>query len=241
MRGDTGDGEAVSIDRTISERVRDALLSGLAVTVPIVVTLLVIGFSVEFLSDLLDPFVLAVNSVIPGQPVSAIAVKLVTLGVVLAAVLVTGVVVEQSPARGPTKRQFDSALARIPGIGTVYKSFVDMSDTLLRADTDAFESVKLVEYDEPDVYAIAFRTSQTPDSVLSATGCAEMETLFVPSAPNPMLGGEVLYVSTDRIVDVDMTVAEGIRAVVTSGAASDDSDRVVANPDGSRPRNIANN
>jgi len=230
MRGATGDGDAVSIDRTISQRVRDALLSGLAVTVPIVVTLLVIGFSVEFLSALLDPFVLAVDSVVPGQPVSAIAVKLVTLGLVTAAVLVTGVVVEQAPARGPTKRQFDSALARVPGVGTIYKSFVDMSDTLLGADTEAFESVKLVEYDEPDVYAIAFRTSETPDSVLSATGCAEMETLFVPSAPNPMLGGEVLYVSTDRIVDVDMTVTEGIRAVVTSGAASDDSDRVVANP-----------
>jgi len=36
----------------------------------------------------------------------------------------------------------------------------------------------------------------------------------------------VLYVSTDRVVDVDMTVAEGVRAVVTSGAASDDGRRL---------------
>jgi len=57
-----------------------------------------------------------------------------------------------------------------------------------------------------------------------------METLFVPSAPNPMLGGQVLYVSTDRVFDVDMTVAEGVRTVVTSGAASDD-DRHIEVPD----------
>lgn len=214
-----------SRSRTVRERIRDALLSGLTVVVPVVVTLLVIGFSVEFISGLLDPFVPFVDSTLPGRTVSAVTVKLVTLGFVVAAVLLTGVVVEQGPASGPSKRQFDSVLARLPGIGTVYTSFVDMSETLLGADTEAFESVKLVEYDEPDVYAIAFRTSQTPDSVRNTTGCKEMETLFVPSSPNPMLGGMVLYVASDRVREVDMTVAEGVRAVVTSGAASDDADR----------------
>jgi len=133
-------GENAARHRTLGERFRDALFSGLAVIVPVVATLMIVGFSVNFLSDLLDPVVV-------------------------------------------------------------------VADPLLRTDTESFESVKLVEYDEPDVYAIAFRTSETPDSVLDATGCPEMETL---------------YVSTDRIVDVDMTVAEGVRAVVTSGAASDD-------------------
>jgi len=208
--------------RTVSERVRDALVSGLAVIVPLVVTLIVVGFSVNFLSELLDPFVVVVASVAPEGAISGAVVKLGILGAVTVAVLVTGVLVQQTPTSGPSKRQFDSSLARVPGIGTVYTSFVDISETLLGVDTDAFESVVFVEYDEPDVYAIAFRTSETPDSVREATDCAEMETLFVPSAPNPMLGGHVLYVTADRVVDVDMTVAEGVRAVVTSGAASDD-------------------
>ena len=215
-------GENAARHRTLGERFRDALFSGLAVIVPVVATLMIVGFSVNFLSDLLDPVVVVADSLLPELAISSVVVKLVTFGVFVVLVLVTGVLVQQSPASGPSKRQFDSTLARIPGIGTVYRSFVDVSESLLRTDTESFESVKLVEYDEPDVYAIAFRTSETPDSVLDATGCPEMETLFVPSAPNPMLGGEVLYVSTDRIVDVDMTVAEGVRAVVTSGAASDD-------------------
>jgi len=187
-RGDVTRG-GVSNRRTIGERFKDALLSGLAVIVPVVVTLMVVGFSVNFLSELLDPFVVVVDSLVPDLAIAPAMVKLATLGVVTALVLLTGVVVQQSPASGPSKRQFDSTLARIPGIGTVYQSFVDMSETLLRTDTDSFESVKLVEYDDPDVYAIAFRTSETPDSVLEATDCEEMETLFVPSAPNPMLGG----------------------------------------------------
>lgn len=223
-RGDvTSDG--ISNRRTIGERFRDALFSGLAVIVPVVVTLMVVGFSVNFLSQLLDPFVLIVDSLLPDLAIAPVMVKLATLCIFTALVLLTGVVVQQSPASGPSKGQFDSTLARIPVIGTVYRSFVDMSETLLSTDTDSFESVKLVEYDEPDIYAIAFRTSETPDSFLDATGCEEMETLFVPSAPNPMLGGEVLYVSTDRVVDVDMTVSEGVRAVVTSGAASDEGHR----------------
>jgi len=131
--------------RTVSERVRDALVSGLAVIVPLVVTLIVVGFSVNFLSELLDPFVVVVASVAPEGAISGAVVKLGILGAVTVAVLVTGVLVQQTPTSGPSKRQFDSALARVPGIGTVYTSFVDISETLLGVDTDAFESVVFVE------------------------------------------------------------------------------------------------
>jgi hypothetical protein len=46
-----------------------------------------------------------------------------------------------------------------------------------------------------------------------------MVTLFMPMAPNPVMGGFVIHVDRDRVVDIDITVEEGIQSIVTSGVA----------------------
>jgi hypothetical protein len=46
-----------------------------------------------------------------------------------------------------------------------------------------------------------------------------MLTLFLPLAPNPVMGGHLAHIPEDRVYDVDMTVEEGIRTIVTSGVA----------------------
>jgi len=53
-----------------------------------------------------------------------------------------------------------------------------------------------------------------------------MVTLFVPLAPNPVMGGFLIHASRDRIFDVDMTVEEAARALVTSGIAAGDADAI---------------
>jgi hypothetical protein len=95
-----------------------------------------------------------------------------------------------------------------------------MSGLLLDSDTDSFQEVKLVEFPVEGSYAFAFLTADTPPVVEEATGHEGMVTLFVPMAPNPVMGGYVLHVSPDRVVDVDLTVEEGIQAIVTSGVAT---------------------
>jgi uncharacterized membrane protein len=49
-----------------------------------------------------------------------------------------------------------------------------------------------------------------------------MVSVFMPMAPNPFMGGFVLHVAADRVHDVDMSVEEGIQAVVSSGIAVDE-------------------
>lgn len=50
-----------------------------------------------------------------------------------------------------------------------------------------------------------------------------MVTLFIPLAPNPVMGGFLTHVPTDRVRDIDMTVEAGVRSIITSGIASDES------------------
>lgn len=48
-----------------------------------------------------------------------------------------------------------------------------------------------------------------------------MQTLFVPLAPNPVMGGFLTHLPDERVHDVDLTVEEGVQSIVTSGAAID--------------------
>lgn len=201
--------------------VRESLITGLAILLPVVVTLLVISFVLGFIADALDPL----TSILTDTALfdSSVVVNLLTVVVFLALVLVTGAVAEYGSNSKRLSRQFDAFMAAIPGIGSVYNSFNEMSELLLDSDTDSFQDVKLVEYPGTDSYVVAFKTAETPEVIVEDTGNDEMVTLFMPMAPNPVMGGFVIHVSTDRVVDVDLTVEEGIRSIVTSGVAVADS------------------
>jgi uncharacterized membrane protein len=48
-----------------------------------------------------------------------------------------------------------------------------------------------------------------------------MQTLFVPLAPNPVMGGFLVHVSAEQIHEVDITVEEAIETIVTTGISID--------------------
>ena len=85
--------------------------------------------------------------------------------------------------------------------------------------TSEFETVKLLS-EEP--YVIAFQTTPSPDSVTEATDEDDMVTSFAPVAPNPVTGGFLAHVPTDRVVDVDLSMDQAIQAILTSGIGTDD-------------------
>ena len=200
-----------------------ALLTGFALTIPIFVTLLVIGFVVNSLSNILDPVVLfafeLTGSRLQQGDTPAYLLKLVALTVLLVSVFCIGFVAERRSGSSRIESVFDAMIKRIPGIGSLYTSFDEMSEMLLDSDTQSFQEVVLVEHPTPDSYTVAFVTASTPAAIEDATGNEEMVTLFMPMAPNPVMGGHVVHVPTERVYDVDMTVEEGIRSIVTSGVA----------------------
>jgi uncharacterized membrane protein len=202
---------------------RQAFVTGAAVTLPLIVTLVVLGAVVNFVSQQLDPVVGLLTSITGLQPASDTALKLITILSLLAAIFCIGVVTERRPNRSGFGAFFDTLVSRIPGVGSLYQSIDEMSGLLLDSDTDSFQEVKLVEFPDQGSYAFAFLTAETPDVVRDATdedADEDMVTLFLPMAPNPVMGGYVLHVSEAHVFDVGMSVEEGIQSIVTSGVAT---------------------
>ena len=216
-----GPGNSASVGSDSARNyLRRAFLSGLTLTVPALVTVLVLYFGYNLVSGFVDPLVVLLQSALGlGRNRPAFLVEVVTVLTLAGVILLIGVAAESGHGTGSLERRIEGVIAELPGIGSLYQSVDEISDLILSGDTASFREVKLVEYPREESYALAFVTAETPEVVGEATGHDEMVTLFMPMAPNPVMGGFVIHVPDDRVYDVDMTVEEGVTAILSSGVA----------------------
>ena len=216
---------------SVSDVVRDSLITGVAVVVPVLVT----TFVFAFLFNTLYRYLALVSGLVPlstrltllpGLLVlrAETVLELSILVLVLGTVFCVGFVVERSRYGEQAVDYFDGAAARIPGFGSIYESFRQLSDVVLSSDTESFREVKLVEFPHEGAYTLGFVTTETPDALSDPTPHDEMVTMFLPMAPNPVMGGHLVHLPVDRVMDIDLTVEEGVQAIVTSGVAIADSE-----------------
>ncbi|WP_227131142.1 DUF502 domain-containing protein [Halorubellus salinus] len=200
--------------QSVVDLVRDAFIGGLAVVVPFAVTVLVLATVVQYILN----YMTALLDVTGNQGASPILIG-AAVGVLIAIVFLVGFLTQFR--YGETFIDYvDAALARVPGFGSIYESFREMSDVMMESDQQSFRDVKLVEFPHEGAYTLGFLTAESAGSLKDAAGERDLVTLFLPLAPNPVMGGHLVHVPSERVMDVDMTVDEGIRTVVTSGVAT---------------------
>ncbi|QLG62684.1 DUF502 domain-containing protein [Halorarum salinum] len=227
-----GDWSARTVGRSVRTTFRGAFVTGVAVIVPLVITAVVLAVAGRYVYTYLDLFSTVVlrlhREAGVGLPVGNLGfvtvsrervVELLTPVVLLSLIFVVGLFVNSTRFGGIAIDYFDAGIAAIPAVGSVYESFRRMSDVMLEDDTQNFRDVKLVEFPHEGAYTLGFVTTETPEALRVPAGHERMLTLFLPLAPNPVMGGHLVHMPAGKVKDVDMTVEEGIRAIVTSGVA----------------------
>ena len=233
MAGSTGRSD----DETLYDGALDVLMTGVAIIVPLVVTLYLIEMGLDFVTDALQPFIglLEYLGIIQWDEkmkvrtffqqlglhsmVASLIMEIIAMVILLGTIILVGFVGRHEYGQRMISF-FDLAIASIPGIGTVYKSFRRMGDVMLDEGAENFQEIKLVQCLDEDMYVIGFKTAESSDTVEEATGHDEMVTMFIPMAPNPVTGGFLTHVPKRKILDVDMTIEEGVRSILTSGIAA---------------------
>jgi len=215
---------AAEESKEVRRDLRQTLLSGLALTVPFLITVLVLIWALGFVAGLLAPLADALTAVGPGRAMSDWVVQLLAGAVVFGLVFLVGIAAQHGPDT-QIARRFDVLMEDLPGIGSIYTSVERMSDVMVEGDTESFREVKIVEFPREDCFALAFLTASTPPVLEDAADHGEMETVFVPMAPNPVMGGHLVNLPDDRVFDVDLSVEEGMQAIMTTGMAIDEGAR----------------
>lgn len=200
----------------VKRDLRKTMLSGVALTVPFFITVLVLAWVLNLFSSAVTPMVdLVVAAGLWEEPAPALA-EAIALTLLVGLVFVVGLAARHGPDTH-LGREIEAVMEDIPGIGTVFTSVEEISDVLLGSSAESFEEVKLVEFPHEGSFAIAFLTAEAPSVVQDAVGQEELATVFVPLAPNPVMGGHLVTLPTDRVHDIDLSIEEAMEAVMTTG------------------------
>ena len=79
----------------------------------------------------------------------------------------------------------------------------------------AFRKVVLLEYPRKGIWILGFVSSDTKGEVKGLLK-KKMLNIFIPTTPNPT-SGFLIFVPEEDVIELDMTVEEGIKFVISGG------------------------
>jgi uncharacterized membrane protein len=189
------------------------LITGLLVWVPFGITLWVLNLTISTMDETL--------LLLPAawHPDKLLGVHIPGWGIILTLLIVgmTGVLVRNVLGQ-QLLLLWESILQHIPFVNSIYKGVKQVSDTLLSSDGNAFRKVLLVRYPHPEAWSLAFQTSVPGEVIDQFTD--EYVAVFIPTTPSPV-NGFYFFVRKADTIELDMTVDEALRSIVSMGVAAD--------------------
>jgi uncharacterized membrane protein len=191
-------------------RLRRYFVAGLLIWLPIGVTVFVFRLLLGLMDQLLF--------LIPNRyrPEELLGFPVPGLGAALAVILLLGTGMLAANFFGKRLVAFyEHLLSKIPLVRTVYGAVKNFAEIVLSDSGTSFKKVLLIEYPRRGIYSIAFQTSEKLEEVQARTG-ETVITCFLPTTPNPT-SGFMLFVAKDDVVELDMSVEEALKMVVSLG------------------------
>ena len=119
----------------------------------------------------------------------------------------------------------EETLQRIPLAGSVYKTLKQLLETVFRDNSTRFRRVVLVEYPRKGLFALGFVTGVLGNAMQGGFD-QPMLSVFIPTAPNPTTGWYAVVPET-AVRDLDLSVEDAFRTIISAGIVSPDDDREI--------------
>ena len=198
--------------RTLWQRWRANFLTGLVIVAPVLLTAWLIWTVITFVDGKIVPLVPAVYN-----PSTYLEVYVPGFGLVVF-ILFTAIV------GALTKNLFGRQLVllaerwvdRMPVVRSIYNGVKQIIETVLSQSSASFKKACLIEYPRRGLWAIAFVATDTKGEILARSPEEEMVSVFLPTTPNPT-SGFLLFVPRKDVVELDMTVEEAAKLVISAG------------------------
>ena len=199
-------------------RLRNYLISGLLFWIPLILTIIVIKFFLEFINSLvpqeyLPEAIFNLDTSIPGS-----GIILLFLIILITGILVTNILGRRLVAL------WEKLLNRIPGFRNIYNILKKVSDTVLNTSSQSFKKAFLIQYPSKGIWVIAFQSGDYRGEAESIIG-EETINLFVPTTPNPTSGFFVL-IPKKNVFELDISVEDAFKLVISAGVVTPNSVKI---------------
>jgi uncharacterized membrane protein len=198
---------------TPPRRLRRYLVTGLLIWVPLVITLWVLDLIVGTMDRSLELLPAALH------PQNLFGFRIPGLGALLTVlvVLLTGLAGSNIIGQRAVIL-WERMLSRIPFVKSIYNSVKQVSDTLFAPSGQAFRKALLVEWPRQGVWTIAFLTGK-PGGDVAQHLPPDCVSVYVPTTPNPT-GGYFVIVPRASVVELEMTVDEALKYIISMGVVA---------------------
>lgn len=199
-------------------------ITGLVILLPVVVTIGIVIFILDFLTkpfmglvtpllnkigfDNLNFYVFSSDQLVKyvSQLLILVCLFFIILGLgVVARWIIFRYVIHLS----------DSILHQIPLVNKVYKTTQDIIKTLFSSDKDSFKQVVMAPFPHEGTYSLGLISQESPQTCQEALG-TDLLSVFVPTTPNPTTGFLLMYKRKDLIF-LDMKTEDAVKYVVSCG------------------------
>ncbi|HEY2328328.1 MAG TPA: DUF502 domain-containing protein [Verrucomicrobiae bacterium] len=206
--------------KTFFARWRASFLTGLVVTLPAIVSIAAVMWIFKTISNLTDLLLFFLPKTIThadgGRGDMYWYWSLLAL--LLAAVMISVVGVLARNYFGKRIIEWlDTAMMNVPLFNKFYGAIKQVNEAFA-GNKNSFKTVVLVEFPREGMYSVGFITSEQHAEMQQKTK-EKVVCVFIPTTPNPTSGFLVL-VPEDKVTKLDMSVAEGIKYIVSLGSIS---------------------
>ncbi len=200
-------------------RLRNYFLTGLVVAGPLAVTTWLIWSFINWVDDLIRPFIPPAyrpESYLPW-PIPGTGLIIALLGLTLLGFLTANLVGRSLVELG------ESLLNRMPIVRPIYNTMKQIFEALFSKTGSSFRKVALVEFPAPGMWSLVF-LSQPPGRELAARlPQGEHVSAFMPCTPNPTTGF-FFYVPRKDLVELDISVESAMTLLISAGMVQPDGD-----------------
>ena len=190
---------------------RGRFFAGMVIAAPLAATFFILQFLINFIDSRVKPLLPPLlqpetytNYAIPGFGVLVLVIALTILGAITANLIGRSLLAAT-----------DRILSRIPIVRNVYAALKQLTEVLANNQQASFDRCVMVEYPKKGSWCIAFVSSHAKGEIGSKLGTSKIG-VFVPTTPNPT-SGFLIYVEESETVELDMTVEEGAKMILTAG------------------------
>ena len=189
----------------IGKHVRNRLMSGVLVLIPLAITLFILNLLFSSLTAFVRPVLRPWVGELPEYVLMLIAWFATVAGIYLVGLITTHIVGRRLIHYG------EKVLLRLPIVKTIYSASKQVVDTVSSPSKASFQAVVLIEFPRRGCLALGFITG----TILNPEG-KSLYRVFVATTPNPTSGFLIMF-PEEEVQFTDISVEEGIKMIVSGG------------------------
>ena len=200
----------------LKRRIRNVFLTGFLVTLPIALTVFIFIFlfkNLDALSPTFTRWLILFGAPLPeGYRIPFLGAVMTFLIIILVGALTTNIFGNK------LLHLWERIIGKIPFVRRIYTGTKQVVKSIATADTKSFRKVVLIEFPRKGIHAIGFITGKTRGELKHLTSENHFN-VFVPTTPNPT-SGFLIFADSGEVTELDMTIEEGVKYVVSGGIVS---------------------